>query len=274
MPELPEVETILRSLKKKLLGRTIEGVDVFSGEVIRQPKPEQFAEQLSHKTIIDMERRGKYLIFKLSGSFALLVHLRMTGKLLFVSSDTPRDEYVRVAFRLNGRNELRFHDVRRLGTLDLVPSDGLDELECLKALGPDALDPSLTMDVFERRLKRKRGQVKRVLLDQTFVAGIGNIYANEILWKACIRPERAVSSLTPREAERLYRAMRQVLLSAVEHRGTTIRDYVDGEGIPGSYQELLVVHGREGHPCPVCGNLIVRSKNGGRSTYFCPFCQR
>lgn len=274
MPELPEVETILRGLRKKLLGRTIKRVAVFSGKVIRQPNPEQFAEQLSGKTIVDMERRGKYLIFKLSGSLALVVHLRMTGKLLFVDSDTPRDEYTRVVFYLNGKKELRFHDVRRLGTMDLVPFDELEMLGFLKALGPDALDPSLTRDVFKRRLKGRHGQIKRVLLDQTFVAGIGNIYANEILWRARIRPERLVASLTPREVGRLYRAMREVLLSAVEHHGTTIRDYVDSEGIPGSYQELLVVHGREDLPCPVCGNPIMRLKSGGRSAYFCLSCQK
>lgn len=274
MPELPEVETILRTLKPKLLKRSVRRVEVLLRKVIREPGAEQFAEQLSGRTITDVERRGKYLLFKLSGSLVLVVHLRMTGRLLYVNHDIPKDEYTHVVFYLDNGKELRFLDMRKFGTMDLVPADKLEMLGFLNKLGPDALEPSLTRDVFKKRLKGKTGQIKKVLLDQTFITGIGNIYANEILWMARIHPERPVTTLTPREVGKLYHAMREVLSSAVEHQGTTIRDYVDGDGRPGGYQELLAVHGRENQPCPLCGNPILRVKNGGRSAYFCPCCQK
>ncbi|HHW40000.1 MAG TPA: DNA-formamidopyrimidine glycosylase [Syntrophomonadaceae bacterium] len=274
MPELPEVETILRTLKPKVLGRTIERVEVLLNKVIREPDAEQFVKDTSGRALIGVERRGKYLLFKLTGSLVMVVHLRMTGRLLYVAPDLPRDQYTHVVFYLDNGKELRFHDMRRFGTIDLIPAGRLKTFHSLNKLGPDALDPSLTRDVFKKRLKGRTGQIKKILLDQTFITGIGNIYANEILWKARIHPERSAASLTPRDLGRLYHAMREVLMTAIDHRGTTIRDYVDGEGKPGSFQELLAVHGRENQPCPLCGNSIVRVKNGGRSAYFCPSCQK
>lgn len=274
MPELPEVETIIHSLRPKVLGRTIERVEVLLDKVIREPEAEQFAKHISGRTITGVERRGKHLLFNITGSLVLIVHLRMTGRLLYVAPDLPRDKYTHVVFHLDNGKELRFHDMRQFGTMDLIPADRLKNFHSLNKLGPDALDPSLTRDVFKKMLKGRTGQIKKILLDQTFITGIGNIYANEILWKARIHPERSATSLTPRDLGRLYHAMREVLKTAIDHRGTTIRDYVDGEGNPGSFQELLAVHGRENQPCPLCGNFIVRVKNGGRSAYFCPSCQK
>jgi len=274
MPELPEVETIILSLRPKVAGRRICLVEIFLEKVIKEPNPEQFIKDTTGQVIADLKRRGKYLLFGLEKNLVLVVHLRMTGQLVYAFPNTPRGRHTHVLFCLDNGAELRFQDLRQFGTMHLVPEERLAKFRPLMILGPDALDPVLTRDLFKKRMKGKRGRIKKLLLDQTFVAGIGNIYADEILWQARIHPERPVDTLNSREQGKLYRAIKEILARAVEHRGTTLRDYVDGEGKPGGYQALLAVHGRENEPCPSCGSLIVRVKNGGRSSYYCPCCQK
>jgi formamidopyrimidine-DNA glycosylase len=221
-----------------------------------------------------MGRRGKYLLLELDETHLLAVHLRMTGRLVYSGPELPRDKHTHLVFYLNNGDELRFHDLRKFGTMNLMPIDGFAAFCSQKDLGPDALDPALTQDLFGQRFQGRRGQIKKLLLDQSLVTGIGNIYANETLWRARVHPERTVQSLTPADLEQLYSVMRSVLQEAVAGRGTTLRDYVDGEGNPGSFQFRLAVHGREAEPCPECGKEIIRLKTGGRSAYFCPDCQR
>jgi formamidopyrimidine-DNA glycosylase len=274
MPELPEVETIVRTLRPRVSGRKIEKVDVFFEKVIREPNPRLFQKQLEGRLIQSLKRWGKHIIIELDRELALVIHLRMTGQLFCVPQDTPVENHTHLIFYLDSGWELRFRDTRKFGTMHLLPIASLKTRYPLALLGPDALDPELTRDAFSDLIKGRKGQVKRLLLDQTFVTGIGNIYADEILWEARIHPERNVSTLSPREVEQLYQAMREILQRAIEYRGTSLRDYVNGNGEQGSFQMLLMVHGKEGHLCPRCGTRIQRIKLGGRSTYCCPHCQR
>lgn len=274
MPELPEVETIRRSLKKKICDCQINHVEVLLKKIIRRPDVESFISLLEGQKITGVGRRGKYLLIKIGNFQVLAVHLRMTGRLVFTTPDIPWDQHTHVVFQLDNGGELRFHDVRKFGTMDLLTPEEMKGFPPLCSLGPDALDPELTEDAFKKRLKGRRGQIKNLLLNQSFVAGIGNIYANEILWKAGIHPERLADSLSSREQKRFYHAMQAVLTLAIEHHGTTLRDYVDGEGNPGGFQNLLAVHGKEGEPCPCCGKPVVRAKLGGRSAYYCSACQK
>lgn len=274
MPELPEVQTVLTTLQPRIVGLRVDRVEVFLDKIVKSPEPRQFVDLIKGRTITGMGRRGKYLLLELDRCYLLAIHLRMTGRLVYSNPDTPRDKYTHLVFCLNNGAELRFQDMRQFGTMNLMRTDQLEAFCSQKDLGPDALDPALTRDLFKGRIRGKRGQIKKLLLDQSLVAGIGNIYANEILWRARIYPERPVESLTPGELGRLYKVMREVLCEAVLHRGTTLRDYVDGEGNPGGFQSLLAVHGREGEPCTKCGKKIIRLKTGGRSAFVCPACQR
>lgn len=274
MPELPEVETIIRTLRPRVSGKRIERVEVFLEKVIREPDPCCFRKQLEGRLVQRLRRWGKHVLIDLDAELVLVIHLRMTGQLLCVPQDTPVETHTHVIFYLDNGWELRFRDTRKFGTMHLLPAASLEARQPLALLGPDALDPSLTRDAFRKLIKGRKGQVKRLLLDQTFIAGIGNIYADEILWEARIHPERNVSTLTPREVGRLYHAMREILHRAIEYRGTSLRDYVNGNGERGSFQMLLMVHGKEDHLCPRCGTRIQRIKLGGRSTYYCPHCQK
>lgn len=274
MPELPEVETIISSLGPQVSGRKITWVEIFLEKVIKEPAPAQFIKQLADRLIMGLKRRGKYILFEVDEGMVLVVHLRLTGQLVYVSPETPLFKHTHVIFCLDNGFELRFQDLRQFGTIHLIPSASLKAFRPLALLGPDALDLAFTRDLFEKQMKGKKRQVKKLLLDQTFVAGIGNIYADEILWQARVHPERPLDTLSSREIGRLYKAMREVLNCAIASRGTTLRNYVDGDGQPGGYQELLKVHAREGQLCPRCGNQITRLRNFGRSSYLCPYCQK
>ena len=211
MPELPEVQTVLTTLQPRLLGLRIEQVEVFLEKIIKAPHPREFVALLRGRSITGLRRRGKYLLLELDGSHLLAVHLRMTGRLVYSSPEKPRDKHVHLVFYLNNGDELRFQDMRQFGTMNLMPVASFEAFCSQKGLGPDALDPALTGDLFEKRFQGRRGQIKKLLLDQSPVAGIGNIYANEILWRVRIHPERTIASLTPVDMEGLYRAMRSVL---------------------------------------------------------------
>lgn len=274
MPELPEVETIILSLYPNVIGRKIESVEVLLPKVIKKPELSVFIKHVAGRSITGLKRRGKLLLFELDKYYVMVVHLRMTGRLIYTPPDVPREKHTHIIFYLDNGMELRYQDVRQFGTICMVPLEHLDTVPSLRSLGPDALDSTFTRDHFKKRIKGRRGQIKKILLDQTFVTGIGNIYADEILWQACIHPERPVDTLSARELGKLYVVMREILSRAVKYRGTTLKDYVDGNGHPGEYQNFLAVHGRENQLCPRCSSLIVRIKSAGRGTYFCPVCQK
>lgn len=275
MPELPEVETVVRSLERHLSGLTITAVDLVMPEVIRSPKPEQFIEQITGKQFQKkLGRRGKYLLIHLSDGLTLVIHLRMTGRLIYCEADLPMEKHTHVIFHLDNGKQLRFADVRRFGRLQLVPTAEVSGLSGLKDMGPEPLDQEFTREFLKKELRRRRTRIKSLLLDQCFVAGLGNIYADEALYRAKIHPERLAPDLTTREAAVLHKAIIEVIAGGIEHRGTSFRDYVDGEGRPGSFQHHLKVYNREGLPCSHCGRPIERIKVAGRSSYYCPSCQK
>jgi len=274
MPELPEVETIKRTLDNNITGLTITGVTITMPKIIREPSPEEFSTRITGSEITRLGRRGKYLLVHLTGDQVLIIHLRMTGRLVYSGPGEPPAKHTHVVFSLSDGHELHFNDMRQFGRLELAEQQALNQVKGLKDLGPEPLQREFTRSFLRRELKRKRVRIKSLLLDQTFIAGLGNIYADEALHRAHLNPKRVANSLSPREVANLYHAINEVLKEGIENRGTSFRDYVDGDGRKGNYQELLRVYNREGNPCPHCGTAITRIKVNGRSSYFCPACQR
>jgi len=274
MPELPEVETVKRTLSPKLIGQKFTGVQIFLPKIIKTPEPAQFIDFIKGRKIIKIDRRGKYLLFDLSGGLTLVVHLRMTGSLVYSEKDGPPARHTHVIFHLDNGGNLHFADMRQFGGLWLAPTGSLGNLTGLKDLGVEPLGGLFTKEFLKKEFRRRRIRIKPLLLDQTFITGMGNIYTDEALHRAGINPERPATTLTPGEIARLYHAIQDVLREGIANRGTTVRDFIDGDGRPGKYQELLRVYNREGKPCPHCGRKIVRKKVGGRSSYYCPACQK
>ena len=269
MPELPEVETIARGLQELLIGRQFIGVRVGWENLVARPTVEEFKRGLVGQRILGVKRRGKYLVFTLSSGGSLIVHLRMTGRLLIKNADDELDKHDHLIFELDDARELRFNEVRKLGRVYLVDNED----EVVGDLGPEPLDDDFTSADFAALLSGRRGMIKPLLLKQQFMAGVGNIYADEALFAARIHPERRADTLTAEETEGLYHALRQVLRQGIENRGTTLTAYRDAEGREGENQDYLQVFRRTGQPCPRCGTPIERTVVGGRGTYFCPKCQ-
>jgi formamidopyrimidine-DNA glycosylase len=274
MPELPEVETIRRQLAPKVAGRRIVAVEIGLPRLIKYPDAESFRRLLEGQTILQLERRGKYLLFRLEGGRLLIVHLRMTGRLFYQAADELQDKFTHVVFKLDNGFELRYADSRTLGTLDLVTESELPQIKGLHAMGPEPLTAAFDLAYFSELLSKRKGKVKALLLDQRWIGGLGNIYVDESLALAGIHPERQANSLNKDEVNRLYQAVNTVIKEGIEHGGTTFRDYVDGEGKIGHHQQHLRVYGRRKQPCTVCGTAIERLEVAGRGSYFCPNCQR
>ncbi len=270
MPELPEVETIACDLRPYLIGRTFADVRINWPGAIHQLSPEQFAQQLLSRQVLDITRRGKYLVFLLSGGWHLLIHLRMTGQLLLGQLPPEAGKHVRLVFLFGDGLPLSFRDMRKFGRVYLTKD--LDAV--VGDLGPEPLASDFDGDAFASLLRQRKGIIKPLLLDQRFIAGLGNIYVDEALFVAGIHPCRRANTLQPGEISRLYDGIRQVLQQGIANRGTTLDDYRDSQGRPGNNQESLTVFRRAEEPCPRCGTLIQRIVVGGRGTYFCSRCQR
>ncbi|HTP07161.1 MAG TPA: DNA-formamidopyrimidine glycosylase [Anaerolineae bacterium] len=287
MPELPEVETLVRRLREPVIGRTIEDVTISWKRTIARPAPKEFARMLRGCTVQAIDRRAKYLVFTLVGAgFApaqgdrrlarsarsaswgtplhfLLIHLKMSGKLRLVDASAPIEKHDRVVFHLDNGQQLRFNDVRKFGKMWAV----LDPEEVTGAIGPEPLAADFNLPKFRALVKSRTGVIKPLLLNQTFLAGVGNIYADESLWLAKIHPLRRANSLSDDEIAALYRALRQVLRTAIEDEGTDAGDGV----IEGDYAPR--VYGREGLPCYRCHQPLHKIVVGQRGTHFCPQCQ-
>lgn len=272
MPELPEVETVRRTLDPWIRGRTIDDVRVFYDGLLRDIKPDAFQRRLTGRTCDGIGRYGKYLLFRF-GDITLIVHLRMEGKFYIKPGDDPKDKHEHVFFVFKDGMSLRYHDVRKFGTMEIVPRDREMEGQGIKTLGPEAIRDDFTAAYLHERLKKTSRAVKTVLLDQKIVAGLGNIYVDETLYRAGIDPRSRASSLNARHAARIVDAAKAVLDKAVALGGTTIRSYTSSLGVTGRFQNDLMVHMREGEPCKRCGETIVKTKVGGRGTYLCPDCQ-
>jgi formamidopyrimidine-DNA glycosylase len=274
MPELPEVETIARSLAPRLKGRTIAGIDLVFRPLLRRGGRKGL-EALRGRSILGVRRRGKMLLVGIEGGRTLVFHLKMTGQFLFAGEGAARDKHTRLVVRFaDGSDELRFRDVRKFGFLVCVDGDPAASCGELACLGPEPLEVGLPE--FRAVLEGRRGRIKSLLLDQTRIAGVGNIYADETLFEARIHPETAASSLRTDAVERLYHSLRKILASALEAGGSTLTDegYRDADGNPGDFQFAHKVYDRTGEPCLVCGTPIKMKRVGGRSSHFCPKCQR
>ncbi|MCB0955184.1 MAG: bifunctional DNA-formamidopyrimidine glycosylase/DNA-(apurinic or apyrimidinic site) lyase [Ilumatobacter sp.] len=279
MPELPEVETVRRGLAAQVVGRRIRSVEVGRERTVRRTSRQALIDGLTGATITAADRRGKYLVCPLDTGDALMVHLRMSGRLLVAAAGTARPPHTHVVLHLAGRpaQELWFVDPRTFGEMVVFDPDRVaDQVPELARLGPDPIADDLTRAAFAALLRRHR-QLKPLLLDQHVIAGVGNIYADESLHRARLRPDRLADSLTTREAGRLHESVLGVLREAVEAGGSTLADtqYVDIEGQGGWFQMHHRVYDRAGQRCLTCGKAdIVRVVTGGRSTHFCPRCQR
>ncbi|PWK13886.1 DNA-formamidopyrimidine glycosylase [Tumebacillus permanentifrigoris] len=274
MPELPEVETVRRGLEALIVGKTIERVTVTLGRIIRKPDDvEQFKLLLQDLTIDEVKRRGKYLLIG-AGPYTLVSHLRMEGRYGLYSAEEAVEKHTHVIFHFTDGTELRYKDVRQFGTMDLLPRDDFTELPGVATLGPEPLHAEFTVDALRRQVaKRRSGKIKALLLDQTFVAGLGNIYVDEVLFVSGIHPETTVTQLTDLQVTRLQQAIVDVLDQSVRLGGSSIKSYVNGYGQGGMMQHQLRVYGHENEPCPQCGTEIVKTRVAGRGTHFCPHCQ-
>jgi formamidopyrimidine-DNA glycosylase len=272
VPELPEVETIRRDLLPLVRGRTITEawVSPNAPRLIQLLPPEEFCRQIAGRRIDDIARRGKYLLFRLDDGRIWAVHLRMTGRLLHDSAACPKTPYLRANFRLDDGAWLCFVDLRKFGTMWLVD----DEALVWSKLGPEPLSEEFTPEYLYSVLKRRSGPVKGALLDQGAIAGIGNIYADEALFHAGINPKRAANSLSKKRVTKLHAAIRYALELALGDRGSSFRDYLDPSGREGGHHLKVRVFRRTNEPCYVCGSEIKRVRVAGRSTHYCPKCQR
>ncbi len=274
MPEMPEVETICRSLRPHVERKTIKDIEIRLPRLVKWPSPEDFRAILMGRRIDALERRAKYMLFHVTDDWILVIHLRMTGRLFYRSEGTPADLSARIIFHFGGGDSLEYLDTRTLGTLYLLRKNELDRIYGLSSLGPEPLSLEFTVDYFATGLSKRKGKIKTALLDQSFIGGLGNIYVDESLARAGIHPERKANALNESEIAKLHEAINAVIEKGICEGGTTFRDYRDGEGNRGSFQEELCVYGRKGLPCPVCGTEIVRTEVGGRGTHYCPQCQQ
>lgn len=274
MPELPEVETIIRGLRQLIKGKNIIEVIIQEEKLIEYPEPDQFKQELANKLIIDITRRGKYILFKLQSEKILVFHLRMTGKLLVKARKEDYDKYTYIIFKLEGEQDLRFISVRKFSRVYLVDQNCLEEAGSLDNLGPEPLAKNFQPEDFQEKFQNRTAKIKSLLLKQDFIAGLGNIYADEALFRAGISPLRKANTLTDEEIEKLYYAIREILCLAIKYCGTTFSDYADASGEAGNFQNKLQVYQHEGEECPLCKSKIVREKISGRSSFYCPRCQQ
>lgn len=270
MPELPEVETVIRTLEHLISGRRIERVEVRVPKMI-QMDADVFCSQLAGQHFRAFSRRGKFLIFTMD-SVILAAHMRMEGKFYIQKPKEPISKHVHVIFDLDDGTQLRYHDTRKFGTMELLPLG--DDLSHFHGLGPEPFDEQFNPVYCRTLLKKRWMPIKQALLDQSFVAGVGNIYANEICFALRVDPRKRCDQLTKAQTEALPEVTRQILSLAIEAGGSTIRSYTSSLGVTGRFQLQIQVHGREKEPCPLCGGPIKKIAVAQRGTYYCPHCQK
>jgi len=290
MPELPEVETIVNDLKLKVLGRTFIDLWTDAEGLIKRPKKfSDFKKGVIGERIQSVRRRGKNIVFELSGGKAMLIHQKMTGHLLLGKwsktaqgwkpevpgpiADDPMNRFLHLIFWFDDGSMLALSDMRKFAKAELWDAKDLRESQETD-LGPEPLEPEFSFERFKDRLKDKKGKIKQILMDQEAIAGIGNIYSDEILFQAKVAPSRRVSSLSDEELKEIYKAAKEILKKAIKARGASVSDFRDLQGEKGGFQKLAKVYRREGEKCPECSAIIKREKMGGRSAHFCPNCQK
>src|SRR5574344_393777 len=269
MPELPEVETVKETLKREVLKQKIEDVDIYYSKIIEYPDIDTFKKEIIGQTIRDIERRGKWLMFKLD-DYYLLSHLRMEGR-YYIKHDEPILKHEHIRFKLTDK-ELRYLDTRKFGRMYLVPIKDVYNMKPINELGLEPWDDKLTVSYLKEKYKSKRLPIKTVLLDQSIITGIGNIYDDEILYMSRINPYKKVSELNDIELNNIIKNTRIVLEKAIKLGGTTIRTYESSEGVHGRFQNELLIHGKE--MCPNCKTKVTKVYINGRGTYYCETCQK
>ncbi|MBK8137837.1 MAG: DNA-formamidopyrimidine glycosylase [Chloroflexi bacterium] len=274
MPELPEVETVVRGLREPLVGRTVSTFWYDWLRTLGSPDPDQFEARVVGQTFRSIERRAKYIVCALDDDL-LVVHLKMTGRLYVVSSDAavPDDRWVHFKLGLDDGRELRFSDARKFGKVFLT-RDFSSITKGAAALGPEPLEDAFTLGVFRERLLGRKSTLKALLLDQSFIAGVGNIYADEALFRAKLHPLRRADTLAPAESAALYETVRAALSDGIDYEGASINWYRKPDGSTGDSQEHFFAYGRDGQPCLTCGTPLIKIRVVQRGTHFCPNCQR
>src|SRR3954453_12956824 len=269
MPELPEVETVVRDLRPLIVGATIVDATTSWNRTLRAITPQAFADGVAGRRIEAVGRRAKQIVVDLSGGAFLTIHLKMTGQLFVVPQGGSEDSYVRLVLSLDDGREIRFRDIRKFGKIGLYVAAE----DPFAKIGPEPLAEEFTIAAFRRRIRGRKGRLKSLLLDQAFIAGVGNIYADEALWAARLHPLRTARTLRPADERRLWLEIRRILAEAVIRRGSSIDDYTAPDG-DGEMQEHLAVYQRTDEPCLRCGRAIRRIVVGRRATHFCSWCQR
>lgn len=273
MPELPEVETVVRGLRAKVVGRIIKKVNIYYENIIEYPDVCSFQEKIKNQKINEINRYGKWIIFVLD-CYYLLSHLRMEGKYFLKPKGAALEKHEHVSFVLDNDKELRYMDVRKFGKMQLIEKENINKIGPFLEMGLEPWDKKLNGVYLKEKFLRKKLPIKSCLLDQRIIVGIGNIYADEILFLSKINPLKGANSLSLEELERIIDNTKLVLEKAIEKGGTTIRSYTSLNGIHGLFQQELYVHSKDGQKCLICGSDILKIKVGGRGTYYCPKCQK
>ena len=273
MPELPEVETVKETLKLKLIGKKIKDVKIYYDGIIAYPEIKEFSKQIKNLPIKDINRRGKWLMFDLD-KYYLLSHLRMEGKYFFKNKGDKLDNHEHVVFSLDSNEELRYRDTRKFGKMYLIKKEDINNVGPIKDLGLEPWDTNLTKEYLKDKYKTKKLPIKTVLLDQSIIVGIGNIYADEILFLSKLNPLIKCCDLKDDDLENIIKYTKEVLEKAIKLGGTTIRTYTSVDGVHGRFQNELLIHGKDKGICPNCGQAIKKIRVGGRGTYYCSNCQK
>jgi len=272
MPEIAEVETVRNTLKERILNKKIKDVNIIYPKII-ESDINLFGKTLIGKSFNDIKRIGKWLIFDL-GDYYLLSHLRMEGKYFIKNAHEKYVKHEHIIFTFDDETDLRYHDTRKFGRMNLIKKKYLYEVEAIKKQGYEPFDTNLTKEYLLEKFRNKKLPIKTLLLDQTIISGLGNIYADEVLFAAKINPLKSGKEITLDESDRIINSSKIVIKEAIKLGGTTIKSYTSSLGVTGRFQNELKVHKKEGEPCSSCGTLITRIKVGGRSTYYCKNCQK
>ncbi len=269
MPELPEVETVKKTLIKEVKGKKILSASIYWDNIIAYPSVKKFEKQIQNQIIHDIKRRGKWLMFELD-SYYLLSHLRMEGKYYIRNNTDPKEKHQHVIFHFSDNTDLRYNDTRKFGKMYLLKKEDAFNQKPLNELGLEPWDKNLTKEYLKQKFHKK--PIKTELLDQTIIVGIGNIYADEILFLSKINPKTIASNLTEKDLQNIINFTKKVLEKAIEKGGTTIKSYESSEGVHGKFQTDLLVHTKK--ECPICHSKITKINVGGRGTYYCEKCQK
>lgn len=271
MPEIAEVETVRNTLKLRILNKKIKNINVYYNKILLDDEKE-FKSRLINEMFIDIKRIGKWLIFE-TNNYYLLSHLRMEGKYFIKNADEKIEKHEHIEFVFEDGMSLRYHDTRKFGRMKVVNKDELFEFEGIRKQGIEPISKDLNGEYLYQKFKVKKIPMKTLLLDQTIIAGLGNIYADEVLFSSRVNPFKKGCDITLDECDRIVSSCNNIIKRAIEEGGTTIRSYTSSLGVTGRFQQYLNVHTKDGSPCPVCGTIIEKEFIGGRSTYYCPKCE-